>query len=143
MKPFDLVLRFKPEMRMNLDTAMTEDSHNPLKKASVARQEIEMREKDDKLLRNTWDASQIQAKKYYDKYRKEISFAKGDDVLINVKNLRVRRSCKKLINRYVGSFKVIKSVGHNAYELDLSEAYGRLYRTFSVSLFEPYVLRED
>src|SRR5450755_3180666 len=30
MAPFDIVLRFKPEMRMNIEAATTEDSHAPL-----------------------------------------------------------------------------------------------------------------
>jgi hypothetical protein len=33
---------------------------------------------------------------------------------------------------------VSKSVNFNVYELELSKTYGRLYRTFSVSLLEPY-----
>jgi hypothetical protein len=37
---------------------------------------------------------------------------------------------------------VFKSVGPNAYELELSKAYKRLYRTFSVSLLKPYLRRE-
>ena len=31
-----------------------------------------------------------------------------------------------------------KSISPNAYELELSEIYKKLYRTFSVSLLEPY-----
>jgi hypothetical protein len=81
-------------------------------------------------------------KKYYDAHRKEISFAIGDEVLINAKNLRVRKPCKKLTDRYVGPFRVSKSVGPNAYELELPETYGRLHRTFPVSLLEPYSRRE-
>ena len=65
--------------------------------------------------------SQITAKKYYNAYKKEISFAIKDKILINVKNLRVRKSCKKLINRYIRPFKMSKSISPNAYELELSE----------------------
>ena len=82
--------------------------------------------------------SQVTAKKYYNIYKKEISFAIRDKILINVKNLRVRKSCKKLINRYIRPFKMSKSISPNAYELELSEIYKKLYRTFSVSLLEPY-----
>jgi CRISPR/Cas system endoribonuclease Cas6 (RAMP superfamily) len=89
-----------------------------------------------------WDMSQITAKKYYNTYKKEISFAIRDEIFINVKNLRVRKPCKKLINRYVGPFKVSKSVGFNVYELELSEIYERLHRTFSMSLLESYSRKE-
>jgi hypothetical protein len=43
--PFDLILRFKPEMRMNIETAKTEDSYNALKKTPVTRRKIELKEK--------------------------------------------------------------------------------------------------
>lgn len=140
--PFDLVLRFRPEMRMNIEAAETEDSHNASGEAPAARREVELRERDANLVRDMWDMSQATAKKYYDAHRKEISFAIGDEVLINAKNLRVRKPCKKLTDRYVGPFKVSKSVGPNAYELELPETYGRLHRTFPVSLLEPYSRRE-
>jgi hypothetical protein len=87
--------------------------------------------------------SQTTAKKYYNIYRKEISFAIGDEIFINVKNLRVRKSCKKLTDRYIGSFKISKTVGPNAYELKLPAAYRTLYYTFSVSLLEPYSRKKD
>jgi hypothetical protein len=43
-----------------------------------------------------------------------------------------------LTDRYVRPFKISKSIGLNAYELELSEIYERLYRTFPVSLLELY-----
>jgi hypothetical protein len=82
--------------------------------------------------------SQIIAKKYYNTYRKETSFAIKDEIFINVKNLRVRKSCKKLTDRYVRPFKIFKFISLNVYKLELSKIYKRLYRTFLVSLLEPY-----
>jgi hypothetical protein len=82
--------------------------------------------------------SQVTAKKYYNAHKKKISFAIKDKIFINVKNFRVRKLCKKLTNRYVRPFKVSKFISFNVYELELSETYGRLYRTFSVSLLKPY-----
>ena len=55
--PFDLVLRFRPEMRINIEVAATEDSHNVLKKTSAARREVELRKKDINLVRDIWDIS--------------------------------------------------------------------------------------
>jgi hypothetical protein len=86
--------------------------------------------------------SQVIAKKYYNIYRKEISFAIKDKILINVKNLRVRKPCKKLTDRYVRPFKMSKSISLNAYELEFSKIYGRFYRTFSISLLESYSRKE-
>jgi hypothetical protein len=42
----------------------------------------------------------------------------------------------------VGPFPIIKSVGPNAYEIDFLEMYGKLHRTFPVSLLEPYSRRK-
>src|SRR5450432_3471761 len=87
--------------------------------------------------------SQTTAKKYYNIYRKEISFAIRDEIFINIKNLRVRKLCKKLTNRYIGLFKIFKIVNPNAYELELPAAYKTLYRTFPISLLESYSRREN
>jgi hypothetical protein len=82
--------------------------------------------------------SQVTAKKYYNIHKKKISFAIKNKILINVKNLRVRKSCKKLTNRYIRSFKMSKSISSNAYELKLPKTYKRLYRTFLISLLKSY-----
>jgi hypothetical protein len=37
MAPFDIVLRFKPEMRINIETAITEDNYVPSGEIPVAR----------------------------------------------------------------------------------------------------------
>jgi hypothetical protein len=50
--PFDLILRFRPEMRMNIEIAETEDSHNVLGEIPVARREIKLKEKDTNLVRD-------------------------------------------------------------------------------------------
>src|SRR5450755_4945040 len=125
-------------MRMNIETAITENSYIFSGKIPATRREIELRTRNANLLRNMWEKSQITAKKYYDIYKKEISFAKGDKILINAKNLRVRKLCKKLTDRFVGPFPIIKSVGLNTYEVDLPEMYGKLHRTFPISLLKSY-----
>jgi hypothetical protein len=43
--PFNLVLRFRPKIRINIEAAITENSHNALKKTPAARREIELKEK--------------------------------------------------------------------------------------------------
>jgi hypothetical protein len=50
--PFDLVLRFRPEMRINIEIAETENSHNALKEVPAARREIKLREKNANLVRD-------------------------------------------------------------------------------------------
>jgi hypothetical protein len=41
--PFDLVLRFRPKMRINIEAAATEDSHNISRKIPAARREIKIK----------------------------------------------------------------------------------------------------
>jgi hypothetical protein len=50
--PFDLVLRFRSEMRINIETAETKNSHNTLKKAPAARREVKLRKRDANLVRD-------------------------------------------------------------------------------------------
>jgi hypothetical protein len=140
--PFDLILRFRPEMRMNIEIVKAKNSYNASGKAPAARREIKLKKRNANLVRDMWDISQITAKKYYNAYRKKISFAIKDKIFINVKNLRVRKSCKKLTDRYIGPFKISKFVGLNAYELKLFKTYKRLYRMFPISLLKSYFRRE-
>jgi hypothetical protein len=55
--PFDLILRFKPEMRMNIETTKTEDSYNTSGETPAARREIKLKKKDTNLVRDIWDIS--------------------------------------------------------------------------------------
>jgi hypothetical protein len=50
--PFDLVLRFKPEMRMNIEIAKIEDNHNVSEEAPAARREVKVRKKNANLVRD-------------------------------------------------------------------------------------------
>jgi hypothetical protein len=50
--PFDLVLRFRPEMRMNIEVAETKDNHNVSGEVSAARREIKLRKRDPNLVRD-------------------------------------------------------------------------------------------
>ncbi len=81
----------------------------------AARQEVELRKKDEKTLRELQKKIQNTVKKYYDIYHKDIFFTIGEEILFNTKNLRVRKLYKKLTDRYIGLFKIIKAVGPNVY----------------------------
>jgi hypothetical protein len=50
--PFDLILRFRPEMRMNIEVVKTEDNYNVSGKIPAARREIELRKRNTNLVRN-------------------------------------------------------------------------------------------
>ena len=55
----------------------------------------------------------------------------------------MRKPYKKLTDRYIRPFKITKAVGLNTYQLKLSEQYKRFYKTFHISLLEPYRRRTD
>ncbi len=98
-----------------MNIVFTMEGSSLLGEAPVVWQEVELREKDEKILRELWEKAQNIVKKYYDIRRKDIFFIIEDKVFLNMKNLRVRKLCKKLTDRYIGFFKVIKAVGLNAY----------------------------
>ena len=100
-------------MRMNIIFTIKDNSF--LREVPAARQKVELREKDKKTLRELQKKIQNIVKKYYDTRRKNISFIIKKEILFNTKNLRVRKLCKKLTDRYIGFFKIIKVVGLNIY----------------------------
>jgi hypothetical protein len=55
----------------------------------------------------------------------------------------MRKLYKKLLNRYVKSFQILKKIEMNAYQLNLSKKYRHLYRIFHISLLEFYTRRPD
>jgi hypothetical protein len=50
--PFNLILRFRPEMRMNIEVAETKDNYNALRKTPAARRKIKLRERNINLVRD-------------------------------------------------------------------------------------------
>jgi hypothetical protein len=81
------------------------------------------------------------AEKYYNKKYKKIFFTLSDEILLSTKNFAIRKLCKKILNRYVGSFQILKKIGINVYQLNLFRKYGRFHRIFHISLLEFYTRR--
>jgi hypothetical protein len=82
--------------------------------------------------------AQTAAAKYYNKKYKDISYNVGDEILLFSRNIRTRRACKKLNNRFINPFQVMEKVSRNTYKLNLLKRYERLYKTFDVTLLELY-----
>ena len=77
-------------------------------------------------------------------HRRAITFAPGDFVLVHTNNfpIKVPGSCK-LKPLWVGPFWVVRAIGTNAYELDLTATLEQLHPVFNVSIlnrFEGQVL---
>ncbi|MBW0547953.1 hypothetical protein O181_087668 [Austropuccinia psidii MF-1] len=76
--------------------------------------------------------------KYADRNR-EIppDFQPGDKVWLASKNIKTTRPTKKLSERWLGPFEVIKKIGSHAYHLKLPQQWKSVYPVFHVSLLEP------
>ena len=78
--------------------------------------------------------------KYYDPSRKESPLYSVEDlVMLNCKNIRMRRAAKKLDAKLFGLFNVVRLVGQGqqSVELELPQRW-RVHNIFHTSLIEPY-----
>ena len=76
--------------------------------------------------------------KYYDKKRSiPPQFKVGDKVLLNNRNLRIKRPSRKLSHKMKGPFVIQKLVGPHAVKLKLPKTM-KCHDVFHVSLLEPY-----
>src|SRR6266536_5306344 len=70
-----------------------------------------------------------------------MQYQPGDLVMILSRNITTKRPSKKLDAKFLRPFKVVETKGKQAYKLDLSQIYSRIYNVFHVSLLEPYKQR--
>ena len=75
--------------------------------------------------------------KYFDSHQISAQFKPGDEVLLNGKNLNVKRSSKKLGHKMEGPFPIIKLIGNRAVQLRLPPSM-KCHNVFHVALLEPY-----
>ncbi|MBW0565357.1 hypothetical protein O181_105072 [Austropuccinia psidii MF-1] len=77
-------------------------------------------------------------KKYADRNRAiPPDFQPGDKVWLASKNIKTTRPTKKLSERWVGPFEVLKKIGSHAYHLKLPQQWKSVHPVFHVSLLEP------
>jgi hypothetical protein len=48
-----------------------------------------------------------------------MSYNVGDEVLLFSRNIRTRKTCKKLNDRFINLFRVMEKVNRNTYKLNL------------------------
>ncbi|MBW0516154.1 hypothetical protein O181_055869 [Austropuccinia psidii MF-1] len=76
-------------------------------------------------------------KKYSDRNREILpDFQPGDKVRLASKNIKTKRPTKKLSERSLGPFEVIKKIGSHAYHLKLPSQWKSVHPVFHVSLLE-------
>ena len=84
-------------------------------------------------------AARDRAKQWADSRRSALSFANGDLVLLSTKNLRLKTAgSRKLLPKWIGPFKVTRTVSPVAYRLDLPSSMRAIHPVFHVSLLRPY-----
>ncbi|MBW0536965.1 hypothetical protein O181_076680 [Austropuccinia psidii MF-1] len=64
-------------------------------------------------------------------------FQAGDKVWLASKNIKTKRPSKKLSERFLGHFEVLKKIGSHAYHLKLPLQRKSVQPVFHVSLLEP------
>jgi hypothetical protein len=87
-------------------------------------------------LRENLRIAQSRQKSYADKRRRDLTFAVGDNVYLNVSPLRGTKRFLvkgKLAPRYVGLYQITKRIGNLAYQLTLPEAMAEVHLLFHVS----------
>jgi len=91
-------------------------------------------------IRENMKAAQTQMAKYYNQKvtNKKPQFKVEDWVMVNAKNIKMKRPSKKLDLKLGGKFEIEKLLGTNAYRFRLPLLSGKIHLVFHVSLLEPY-----
>lgn len=134
--PFEVVLTFTPSLRKNVEV------HKPESENQASRGKAEQVLGSQRELKEAWEHAQRTTVAWYNKKRNPMSFEEGQQVLLASRNIRLRRTSRKLADKFLGPFKIEKRVSENAYRLVLPPKYGRIYPVFHVSLLQAYHRRE-
>jgi hypothetical protein len=89
--------------------------------------------------RRMLESSQQRQKAYADQNRREVKYNLVDKGLLSTKNIDLKKgSSRKLLPRYIGSFKIIQQINEVAVKIDLRAGL-RMHNVFHISLFRPYL----
>ena len=92
---------------------------------------------DWKLARQNLEKSVRLQQKYYDKKHRDVGYKVGDLVLLSTRNLKLKGTPGKLQKRFVGPFRVLETIGEQAYRLALPEDW-KIHPVFHVSLLRDW-----
>ncbi|MBW0583945.1 hypothetical protein O181_123660 [Austropuccinia psidii MF-1] len=82
-------------------------------------------------------------KQRWAKSHMEPDFKEGGQGLVSKFNFSNLKASKNIRDSFVGSFTIIKLIGKNAVEVELTEEFSRKHPVFPVSLVYPYFQREE
>ncbi|MBW0487980.1 hypothetical protein O181_027695 [Austropuccinia psidii MF-1] len=82
-------------------------------------------------------------KQRWDKSHMEPDFKEGDQVLVSTLSFNNIKGHKKMRDWFVGPFNIIKLIGKNAVEVELTGEVSRKHPVFLVSLVKPYFHTEE
>ncbi|KAL1215291.1 hypothetical protein V5N11_016084 [Cardamine amara subsp. amara] len=90
--------------------------------------------------------SQDRQKSYADKHRRDLEFAVGDLVyleMITYKGKDLALMSSKLSPRYIGPYKILERIGPVAYKLELPPAMFAFHKVFHVSMLKKCITSRD
>lgn len=82
-------------------------------------------------------SAQLRQKKHHDKYRKLEIYQPNDLVYLSTTDLR-QGGPRKLYDKWIGPFKVVRNIRDVSYELEMPPSMGRIHRVFHVSKLKRY-----
>ncbi len=129
LSPFQMNYGMDPLTPLNLDMDC---------KAPTAQEMASTIDKNMQKAKTALNAAQNRMKNYTDKSRRHVEFKVGDKVLLNTKNIHMHVvGPKKLLPRWCGPFKILKTIGPVAYKLELP-ANMKIHNVFHVALLKAY-----
>jgi hypothetical protein len=67
----------------------------------------------------------------------------GTRILLSARNIRIKKSNKKLNHKFLRSFRIVETVGKQIYRLKFLPIYSRIHNIFHIFLLEFYYNRKD
>ena len=87
--------------------------------------------------------AQDRQKQYADAHRSEVSFQTGVQVMLDTRNIKMKKGVtKKFFPKYLGPFTISEKIGHVAYKLELPPRW-KIHPVFHVSLLKAYILPDE
>jgi transposase InsO family protein len=137
VSPAQALLGFQPEFRIDIEDDV------PGGEVPEARSRIQKLEQLREEMRQQWRIATDKQAEHYNKRHQPIVLKRGQLVGLSTKNLKLKGEKKKLAPRFIGPFRVLETIGKQAYRISLPEKYYRLHNVFHISLLEPWKKRDN